>query len=414
MNNWITGTALASSLVLLAFVSAVAQTGGANIKMVDCFKDSENVKCQRPDSTMSIGEGVTFNQGGVGEAIAGGFVLGNRAILAAKLSTGGAVVAVNLETGDRELISGRMNINESRGKALRFVGSPGGKEDSEAYKLDGINDVKPLPNGNFLAIGRRSYDRMELIEIDAKTGDRKLYWASELAPDTHAGGLQDTEKMDVTKRCPEKGVNNRNPNPTSYTVAVDASGSAYLQINNNPLGVGFGYVRIKNGKCEDLSTYDFDLNDIVGSGFKTPREEVNHMIVDGNTLYSVSYFADTGHLIAVNLETGDRKVISHKDSVASKSKGKGDIGIGTLGIALNAGGFWTIKEVGDGFKLIRVDPKTGERTLVPAKAGPLLKMRGALVQKVFAIPGSDLLMISMDTVLTVFDPKTGNSNSISI
>ncbi len=414
MNQRLTAIALASSLGLLAFVSAVAQTGGANIKLVDCLKDPENVKCQRPSSTTSIGEGVTFNQGGVGETIAGGFVQGDRAILAAKLSTGGGIVAVNLETGDRELISGRMNINESRGKALRFVGSPGGKEDTEAYKLDGIGDVKPLPNGNFLAIVRRTVERMELIEVDAKTGDRKLYWANDLAPDTHAGGLRDKEQMDITKRCPEKGPNNRNPNPTSYSVAVDASGTAYLQINNNPMGVGYGYVRIKNGKCEDLSTYDFDLNDITGSGFKTPREEVNHMIVDGNTLYSVSYFADTGHLMAVNLETGERKVISHKDSVASKSKGKGDIGVGTLALALNAGGFWTIKEVGDGFKLIRIDPKTGERTLVAAKAGPLLKMRGALVQKVFAMPGSDLLVVSMDTVLTVFDPKTGNSNSVSI
>ena len=414
MNKRITGIALASSLGLLAVVSAVAQTGGANIKMVDCFKDSENVKCKRPDSTMSIGEGATFKQGGVGEAIGGGFIMGNRAILASKLSTGGAVVAVDLETGDRELISGRMNINESRGKALRFVGSPGGKEDSEAYKLDGITDVKLLPNGNFLAIGRRSYDRMELIEIDAKTGDRKLFWASDLAPDPHPGGLQDKEKLAIASRCPVKGANNRSPNPTSYTVAVDAGGSAYLQINNNPLGTGFGYVRIKNGKCEDLSTYDFDLNDIVGSGYKTPREEVNHMIVDGNTLYSVSYFADTGHLMAINLETGDRKVISHKDSVASKSKGKGDIGIGTLGVAINAGGLWTVKENGNEFKLIRIDPKTGERTLVPAKAGPLLKMRDGYVQKVFAIPGSDLLIVTMDTLVTVFDPKTGNSNSISI
>ncbi len=414
MNHRFTIIALASSLALLAFVSAVAQTAGANIKLVDCFKDSENVKCQRPSSTSSIGEGVTFNQGGVGEAIAGGFIQGNRAILAAKLSTGGAIVAVNLETGDRELISGRMNINESRGKGLRYVGSPGGKEDTEAYKLDGISDVKPLPNGNYLAIVRRSVERMELIEVDAKTGDRKLYWASDLAADTHAGGLRDKEKMDITKRCPEKGPNNRNPNPTSYTVAVDAAGSAYLQINNNPMGIGYGYVRIKNGKCEDLSTYDFDLNDLEGSGFKTPREEVNHMVIDGNTLYSVSYFADTGHLLSVNLETGERKVISHKDSVASRSKGKGEIGVGTLGIALNAAGIWTIKEVGDDFKLIRIDPKNGERTRVPAQAGPLMKMRGALVQKVFALPGSDLLMISMDTVLTVFDPKTGNSNTLSI
>ena len=306
MNQWITGIALSSSLVFIALASATAQTGNANIKLVDCLKDTLNVKCQRPDNSITVGEGVSFFQGGVGDVIAGGFVQGNRAILAAKLSGGGGIIAVNLETGDRELISGRLNINESRGKGLRYAGSPGGKEDTEAYTLDGINDVKALPNGNLLAVVRRSIYRAELIEVDIKTGDRKLYWASEFAPDTHASGLRDKEKLDAANRCPEKGPNQRNPNPTSYSVAVDATGSAYLQINNNPMGIGYGYVRIKNGKCEDFSTYDLDLNDLVGSGFKTPREEVNHMIVDGKTLYSVSYFADTGNMIAVNLETGDR------------------------------------------------------------------------------------------------------------
>ncbi len=412
MKQWIVGLTLVSSLGLVALFGVAAQSG--TLKMVDCAKLPDNARCQRPGAPGSVGDGPTFNQGTGGDAIVGGFVQGNRAILAVKVSSGGAIIAVDLGSGNRELVAGRLSLNESQGKALRYAAVSGAKEVTEAYTLDGIGDVKPLPNGNFLAVVRRSIYRMELVEVDPKTGDRKLYWANELAEDTHPGGLRDKEKFNLASRCQERGANKRSANPTAYSVAVDAAGSAILQFNNNPNGIGFGYVRIRNGLCEDLSTYDVDLNDELGGGYKTPREEVNHMIVDGSTLYSVSYFADTGNLLGVNLETGDRKIVSHKDPAAGKGKGKGDVGVGTLGVALNAGGFWTTKETGDSFKLIRVDPKSGDRTLVPATAGPLLKLRGAGTQKVFALPGSDLLLISMDAVLTIFDPKTGNSNIVSM
>jgi hypothetical protein len=403
-------------IVGLGLVLAVIVNAQTNpLQLIDCIKDAQNPKCVRPTSEMigTIGSGVIVNQGGSNDVITGGFVQGNTLFASVSLGNTGALIAFNLLTGDRELISGLLNPNETRGAALRYAASQGDRENTTAYSLNAFTDVKPLPNGNYLGIMRSSVYRMELIEINAKTGDRTLFWASEIAPDTHANGLRDKEKYDTTRRCPERGSSNRSANPTSNTVAVDSNGNAYLQFNNNPQGIGYGFVRIKNGKCEDLSTYDLELNDEVGSGFKTPREEVNHMIIDNNILYSVSYFADTGHLLATNLETGARQLISHKDNSAARTKGKGSVGVGTLGVALNSDGFWTSKETGSDFKLIRVDPKTGDRTLVEVKSGPLSKGLRASTQKVFAIANSSLLLVTMDSLLFIFDPKTGNSNLLS-
>jgi hypothetical protein len=401
------------ALGLIAAVGAFAQSSAPAIKLVDCLKDSQALKCQRPGDPGSVGEGLPFAQGGLADAIVGGFVQGNTFIAAAKFDGFGAIIAVNLETGNRELIAGKVNINESKGTALKYAASPGAKEIKEAYTLDGINDVKPLQSGHYLALVRRSIYRVELIDIDPKTGNRSLYWASELAEDTHAAGLRDKEQMKTSNRCTERGVNNRNTNPTSYSMAIDAKGDVYMQFNNNPMGIGYGFVRIRAGKCEDFSTYDLDLNDEIGSGYKTPREEVNYMIAEGSTVYTVSYFADTGHLLALNLENGARGLVSHKDSSAGKSKGKGSVGVGTSGIAKNAEGFWTTKEVSEAVKVIFVDPKSGDRTLVAQNAGVLTKIRDANVQRAFAIPGSNLVLISTGASLNVLDPKTGNSNILS-
>ncbi len=403
-------------LVGLGLVLAVIVNAQTNpLQLIDCIKDAQNPKCIRTSTDMigTIGSGVVVNQGGSNDVITGGFVQDNTLIASVNLGNTGAVIAFNLLTGDRELISGQLNPNETRGTALKYAANQGDRENTLAYSLSGFTDVKSLPNGNYLGIMRSSANRMELIEINAKTGDRTLFWASEIAPDTHANGLRDKEKYDTTRRCPERGANKRSANPTSHSVAVDKTGHAYLQFNNNPQGIGYGFVRIKNGKCEDLSTFDLELNDEIGSGYKTPREEVNHMIFDNNMIYSVSYFADTGHLLATNLESGVRQLISHKDSSAARTKGKGSIGVGTLGIAVNSDGFWTSKESGSDFKLIRVDPKTGDRTLIEAKSGPLSKGLRASTQKVFAIANSSLLLITMDSMLFILDPKTGNSNLLS-
>jgi hypothetical protein len=404
-----------SVFVALSFVAAgvFAQSGAPAIKLVDCLKDSQALKCQRPGDPSSVGEGFPFAQGGLSDAITGGFVQGNKFIAAVRYDSFGAVMSVDLETGNRELIAGKVSINDSKGTALKYAGTPGAKEIKEAYTLDGITDVKLLPNGHYLALVRRSIYRMELIDIDPTTGNRSLYWASELAEDTHATGLRDKEQMKTSNRCTERGVNNRNTNPTSYSMAIDAKGDVYLQFNNNPMGIGFGFVRVRAGKCEDFSTYDIDLNDEIGSGYKTPREEVNYMIAEGSTVYTVSYFADTGNLLALNLTDGTRSLVSHKDPSAGKSKGKGSVGVGTSGIAKNAEGFWTTKEVSDAVKVIFVDAKTGDRTLVAQNAGVLTKIRDAGTQRVFAIPGSSLILVSAGAVLSVLDPKTGNSNILS-
>ncbi len=391
----------------------VVQAQSTPLKMVDCLQGADNAKCVLPTQSGTIGSGVVVGQGGSNDAITGGFVQGNKLIASVNLGNTGALISFDLITGDRELISGILNPNETRGTALRYAATLGSREITPAYQLTQLKDVKLLPNNNYLAVMRSGFDRMELIEIDATTGDRKLFWASNFASDNHPSGLRDKEQLDSKTLCPKRGENQRNANPTAYTLAIDAFGHVYLQFNDNPQGIGYGFIRIKNGQCQEFSTYDLNLNDEIGSGYKTPREEINHMITEGNILYSVSSFADTGHLLAINLETGARQLISHKDAIAARSKGKGNVGIGTLGIARNTDGFWTIKEIGRDFKLIRVDANSGDRSLIQAKSGPLSKGLLSNTQKVFAIPNSHLLLISMNAALMIFDPKTGNSNMLS-
>ena len=68
---------------------------------------------------------------------------------------------------------------------------------------------------------------------------------------------------------------------------------------------------------------------------------------------------------------------------------------------------------GNGFGMSQVDLFSGNRTALSAKAGPLKSPVRDDEPRVFTIPNSPLLLVSMESALRVFDPKSGNSSLLS-
>lgn len=410
------GVALGIGLSLFTIASAQAP----KVKLVDCFAKPDAAECQRPNSknAATLGDGISFYNGGFADKIVGGFVQGNAGIFAVKLADAGMVVSVDLASGDRTLISGAADASNSRGKSAVMYKLARGDEQYPAYTLEGVRDVKLLPNGNYVAlVNKDSTSRVLLLEIDAKSGDRKLLWADELAPDTHPGGLRDKEQYDPKRRCliddgtPEA----RRLIPTPYSMALDSSGNVYLALNNNPNGTGFGFARISKGQCELFSYYDFQLNDKTGSGFKIPRQEVGSMALLGSKLYAVHGFGNEASLTSLDTGSAERKLVSAVNRAPNSRRGQGDQGVGYKSIAVGTEGLFSVRvgDGGNGFGMTQVDLTSGNRTALVAKAGPLKAPLSDDEPRVFTIPGSPLLLVSMESALMVFDPKSGNSSVLS-
>ncbi|WP_293909655.1 hypothetical protein [Deinococcus sp.] len=404
-------------LALGGLVSTLGSAQAAGVKVVDCAKQSDTAVCKRPSTAnvATIGEGVPFYNGGFGDKIVGGFVQGGAGIFAVSLGDQGIIVSVDLATGNRTLVSGMADANTSRGKSTLMYKLRDGTTELPAYVLGGIRDVKPLPNGNYVAlINANSTSRTQLVEVNAKTGDRSLIWADEVAGDTHPGGLQDKEQYDRGRRCLES-ADGRRLIPSPFGMAVDAGGAVYLGLNNNPNGSGFGFARIRGGRCELFSYYDFQLGDKTGSGFKAPRLEIGAMTFAGNTVYAVHGFGNEALLTSLNPASGERALVSAVNRTPSSRRGQGERGVGYKGLAVSAAGLYSVRvgDGGNGFEMTKVDLSSGNRSPVPALSGPLKSPISDDEPRVFAVPGSPLLLICMERALMVFDPVSGNSSVLS-
>jgi hypothetical protein len=399
-------------LLTLSGLVFAATTAAPTVLTVDCAKKADDARCKKlPSSDAgSIGDGPSFYQGGFSDAITGGFATADAVYVSVSYGDeNGAVFKVDLATGNRTLISGKLNDNDSRGKGLRFKGSASSaSDDASAYTLGRANDLRLLPNGNLVVVGS---GRAKLVEVDVKSGDRKLLFASELAPEMHPGGLREKESLKLDDLCPNSGYG-PNAIPSNFALAALPGGEVVLAQEQNPRATGSGFWQIKGGKCTALSMYK-DGEDSAGSGYKSPGNIVTSMIYVNNLVYALSGFGGDGYLISLDPKTGERRAVSHRDRVKSKNVGAGEDGLGGYGLAYNNLGFFTSKSERSGFGIVRVDPKTGERSKVIAKTGPLSKNVSDDVQPLFTIPGSDLLIVGMERGLFVLDVKTGNSSTLS-
>ncbi len=394
-------------------VGVVAQQSTL-IKMVDCLKEKDNLKCKRLDPRQAggIGEGPAFAQG-IGDEITGGFVRGDKLILSSAPTGHGAIIEVDLKTGNRTLIAGSVEPSESKGENIKYKDNFG--KDQTAYTLQGISNVRPLPNGNYAVLSPGSR-RLEILEVDANTGNYKLLWASNLSDDA---GQKTFENLPSSSFCETSGERDEHPNLGGFTFEVAKDGSLYLFARENPVATGVGVYQVKDGVCKAVSTYAANGKNKVGSGYMVTANssiDTNSSILmpDGKLLSTLSSFTTGTALMTWDVNTGSRAALSFRGASIAKSKGKGDDDVGDSGLAVNQNGIYTSHR--GGFELVRIDPTNGDRTRIEIKTGPLSSNNGRLddnIQRLWAVPNSNLLLLSFQNALIVIDPKAGTSNVLS-
>jgi hypothetical protein len=405
-----------ASLVLfvpLAF-GVLAQQSSV-IKMVDCAKETENLKCKRLETKQagSIGEGPAFANQGISDEITGGYIRGDKLIVSSAPTGHGAIIGVDLKTGNRTLIAGSVDGMETKGENVKYKDTFG--KDQTAYTLAGITNVRPLPNGNYavLSPGTR---RLEILEVDAATGNYKLLWGSNLSDDA---GQKTFENLPSGMFCETAGERDEHPNPGGFTFEVAKDGSLYVFARENPVATGVGVYQVKDGVCKAISTYAANGKNKVGSGYmvlaNSSIDTPSSILMPDGKLLSILSSATTGTaLMSWDLNTGSRTGLSFRGPTVAKSKGKGDDDVGNSGLAVNSNGIYTVH--GGSFEMIRIDPSTGERTRVEITSGPLANNKGRRdddVQCLWVVPNSNLLLLSYQNAIIVLDPKTGMSNVLS-
>jgi hypothetical protein len=400
--------------LLVPFAVGVVAQQSTLIKMVDCLKEKDNLKCKRldPKQAGGIGEGPAFAQG-IGDEITGGFVRGDKLILSSAPTGHGAIIEVDLKTGNRTLIAGSVDPSESKGENIKYKDNFG--KDQTAYTLAGISNVRPLPNGNYAVLSPGSR-RLEILEVDATTGNYKLLWASNVSDDA---GQKTFENLPSSSFCETAGERDEHPNLGGFTFEVAVNGSLYLFARENPVATGVGVYQVKDGVCKAVSTYAANGKNKVGSGYMVTANssiDTNSSILmpDGKLLSTLSSFTTGTALMTWDVNTGSRSALSFRGASIAKSKGKGDDDVGDSGLAVNQSGIYTAHH--GGFELLRIDPTNGDRTRIEIKTGPLSSNNGRLddnIQRLWAVPNSNLLLLSFQNALIVIDPKAGTSNVLS-
>ncbi len=412
MKKYSPGFAVVALLVPFAF--AVMAQQSSLINMVDCSKEKANLKCKRLDLKQAggIGEGPAFAQG-IGDEITGGFIRGDKLIVSSAPTAHGAIIEVDLKTGNRTLIAGSVDTSESKGENVKYKDNFG--KSQQAYTLNGISSVRPLPNGNYAVLSPGSR-RLEVLEVDAKTGNYKLLWASNVSDDA---GQKTFENLASGSFCDTAGDRDEHPNLGGGTFEVGKDGSLYLFARENPAATGLGLFQVKNGTCKAVSSYSSTGKNQTGSGYMlTAASSVDTnssvLMPDGKILSVFRSFTTGTALMSWDLASGSRTAISFKGATIAKTKGKGDDDVGGSGLTVNQSGIYTANK--GNLELLRIDPANGDRTRIEIKFGPLANTNGRLeddVQHLWAVPNSNLLLISFNNAIIVLDPKTGTSNVLS-
>lgn len=468
---------LTSALLLTTVFPA-----GALAPMIDCAADPGNIRCvtrDLGDSAGTIGSGPAIYQGGT-DVLRGGFVTPDGRTLIVAVETlrnddqFGAVMAIDLNTGNRTLISGYLNSIQRAGKGVKAQGDRG--DTLDLYTLGNVTDVKPLPDGSLVAYAGQA------IRIDPATGDRTLLWTPVTAGDTRVrdtvevkyrasntstasgggsssapggtistpvgtvnvggflGGLFGGQKpaapaqpAPASAAGPGNGyfcrqTDEKAPLPAlpSHYMHVDAQGNIYLMGSNSPIGAGFALFKLdaKNDyRCTAISRFNADGDDVLGGGIPWTNSSMGsgpqfgNFALNGATLYASGGPNPNYMVVSVDLRTGERRLVSgqtHEGGAQIFKKGQGSGHIGSM-LTFSGGKLYTTQEQvkAEAFTLVQIDPASGDRTiLLPAKNTPLARGFASNVT-LYAVPNSDQLLVWFNGALHVLDPKTGQNFILS-
>ncbi|MCD0174497.1 hypothetical protein IHN32_00815 [Deinococcus sp. 14RED07] len=467
-------------LTLTIALSALSLAPASALPSVNCTQSPTDARCvpvSMPAGAGTIGSGPTFYQGGY-EQLRGGFVTpdGKSLIVAVETLRNtdpfGAVMSVDLNTGDRRVVSGYLNTVERVGNGVKVQGD---RDQLDLYHLGDIFDVKPLPDGSLVA------NNGQVIRIDPATGNRTLLWTPVTSSDTRVRDSVEVKFADPRAATPaanlpaapaipniktpvgnlggllggllggsapapaaaqaSSGPNTSFGNgyfcrqndaaaarpavPIKY-MHVDSAGSIYMFGNNNPLGAGFALFKLdaKNDyRCTSVSRFANNGENIQGSGIPWTSSEMGSgplfgaFAANGTTLYASGGPNPNYVVVSVDTQTGERRLVSgqtHEGGAQAFKKGQGDAHIGSM-LVYSGGSLYTTQEqvLDAPFSLVKIDPATGNRSVIQPMKGTPLERGQARNTMLYAVPGSTQLLVWFNGALHVLDPATGKNFILS-
>lgn len=351
--------------------------------MVDCTvrANEKDVKCTS-SQVGTVGSGPKFT-GGLTTQVNHGFVSGNQLILAVELTGSddeyGGIFGVDLTTGARTLLSGKMN-DPVNGEVTKGTGK----------SLNQVRDVAPGPNNTWVALAAKgTQGNRTIFSINPSTGDRSVLFDASMTPCAGIAGTQ-------------VGID-----PASG-IAAGPDGAVYVALNNMPQSSGKGIAKIAGGKCSVVT---------LSGASNAANNRGSGPTVIGSFLYNVTYrnnalqilqFNTHPSILSIDPSTGNRTMVS-----VSPDKGTGpDLATDSMTIGPD-GTIWTYHAYRNGvYGLVSVDPATGNRTRHEPKGGPAKRAQGP-DRGIWVHPNGKHVLLQYGNAILIYDPATGNSNTLS-
>lgn len=314
------------------------------------------------------------------------------------------VLAIDLDTGDRTLLSGHYNDTLD-----------GAVEVGAGEQPSSLDAVKVLPNGKWVALDNIAGEA-EIYEIDPATGDRTvLYTQEQLVGDITSDGEGGSGVCKVDGWVSlGVGHNHATTEATgaATTLLVGADGTLYLRAERfgtptQDLNIA-AIVGLKDGACSIVTLWSGDVPAVnVGTG-PDIFFPYNWLIDDGDRI-----LAQRGSFLlhAIDKATGNRSIVSA--AIEGSERGSGpELGdsyalLSTDGATLHTVG----SEIGEG--MVDVTLATGDRVphgfLALDNVGAF-RTRGPIFPYP-KIPG--VFMIAPEGGVILYEPRTGNFNNFS-
>ncbi|MFT6232926.1 MAG: hypothetical protein ACJAZO_003444, partial [Myxococcota bacterium] len=332
----------------------------------------------------------------------------------------GSIVAFQVDSGDRRIITGMfpeagVSPMPSFGSGYNTPRGLGGSGDPQP--LTGAASLRSGPDGNLYVwgggTGEASSKQSFIVRVDPTTGERTLVWMSQHTGSAGQGGTGDLTLTTDYGQCLRHGAvlsSAGYADSVSWTknsFAVGADGDFYTTFQGVREGQGVARISADGSTCEILSRWGAGTSggerpDDIGSGFLPQNGDVRGLMLRQGKVWGVSRWGD---LLTIDIATGNRVNVGPDPS-------SGYSGIGYQNM------FWddtrdVIWAVGDHNAFVGsvIDPVTGQRESIYGDTtgydSPILESDYGVTRSVSnSMLGSRAHVVAYGAV--VLDPEDNN------
>ncbi|AKF08990.1 hypothetical protein [Sandaracinus amylolyticus] len=361
---------------------------------VRCPPGADDPVCGQAREDNPIGAGPRPRaQVGLTPMLTGGVLDGETLVIGGSWGGGdaltGAVLEIELGSGDRRALSGVVNDPRTGEQTI-----------GAGRALGQVQDVGVRSDGDVVALSRVSTTRVELVRIARESGDRTVLWYNQLTADGH----------ETTAACTD-GAAREIPNVDDSSLAIGPDDEMYVVARPADPSAAAIIAIAADGRSCAITTFDGEAQPPGANRGSGPKITggMRGLRYAGGRLYGTD--AGVSSLIAIDVETGDRVVISRSGSSGTVGAGEA-LGHSRLDVDVAGGRALTIDdELGGATRITEIDLESGDRTTV------------ALVSNTVHAPGEGgvwfhpsrplYVAVTWSTAIALVDPVSGEGNLIS-